>query len=384
MITFNFSTPSTIIFGVDTVKQLGEHVKRFHGKKAYIITDAGIAKAGLLDKVKDILKKDGIEVGYYDQVIPEPPIDTVDSIAQIVKSEGYEVLIGLGGGSSMDVTKVVSILVTNGGSAYDYVGVDKVTKPGLPTIMLPTTAGTGSEATPIAIFSFPKEEVKKGIVSPYLYASVAIVDPTFTYNLPPSITANTGMDALIHAIESYIARRTNKFTEGLSLMAMELIAKNLRTAVTDGTNVEARYNMSLGSLIAGISFANAGVGAVHAMAYPLGGQFHIPHGMANTLMLRYVMEYNIVSRMEKFAKIAEAMGEKVDGLSVREAAFKAIDAMVNLAKDIGVPTRLRDVNIPKEAIPKMAAAGINETRLLSNNPRVLTQKDLENIYYNAW
>ncbi|MGI6098020.1 MAG: iron-containing alcohol dehydrogenase [Dethiobacteria bacterium] len=385
MMNFAFGTPSSIIFGAGTMEQqLGAQVKKLNGSRVFILTDPGIAKVGILEKVQQILKKEGFEVGVYDQVVPEPPIETVDKIAEEVKDNAYDLLVGLGGGSAMDVTKVVSILVTNGGSARDYTGSDKIKKPGLPTIMLPTTAGTGSEVTKIAIFSFPEEEVKKGIVSPHLFATAAIVDPSLTYKLPPNLTAYTGMDAFIHAAESYISKNANKFTEGLSLIAIDLIAKNLRTAVSDGDNAEARYNMSLGSLIAGIAFGNAGVGAVHAMAYPLGGQFHLPHGLANTLMLRYVMEYNVVSCLDKFAVIAEAMGENTEGLSVREAAFKAIEAMINLAKDTNVPTRLRDVNIPKEAIPKMAAAGINETRLLSNNPRKLTQKDLEDIYTNAW
>jgi alcohol dehydrogenase class IV len=290
----------------------------------------------------------------------------------------------LGGGSSIDVTKVVSILVTNGGPIDRYIGVDLVEKPGIPTIMLPTTSGTGSEVTPIAILTDTKDKLKKGIVSPYLYASVAIVDPILTISVPPKITANTGMDALVHAIESYIGKKANPFTECLSLKAIRLISENLRTAVTDCENIEARYNMSLGSLLAGIAFANAGVGAVHALAYPLGGQFHLPHGLSNTLMLRYVMEYNIVSRLDKFAKIAEAMGENIKGLSIRDAAQLALDAMVKLAEDINVPTKLRQVEIPKEAIPQLAEAGIKVTRLLSNNPRKLSLEDIIQIYTNAW
>lgn len=384
LVNFNFLVPPTVVFGVDTVNQTGQYVKKLGGRRAFIVTDPGVAKVGILEKVAKVLKDDGIEVGYYDQVIPEPPENIVNEIVEKVKEGGYEVIIGLGGGSSMDTAKMVAVLVTNGGSVRDYIGIGKVPKPGLPKIMIPTTSGTGSEVTQIAIFTLLGEEVKKGVVSPYLMADVAIVDPALTYDLPPHITASTGMDALVHAIESYISRKANKFTEGLSLMAMELIAKNIRTAVTDGSNVEARYNMSLGSMIAGIAFGNASTAAVHALAYPLGGQFHIPHGVANTLMLPYVMEYNVVSRMEKFVKIAEALGEKVEGLSLRDAAFKAIDAMVNIAKDIGVPMRLRDVNIPKDAIPKMAAAAINETRLLSQNPRVLTLKDIEDIYNKAW
>ncbi|KUK13632.1 MAG: alcohol dehydrogenase [bacterium] len=384
LVNFNFNVPSTIVFGVDTVNQTGQYVRKLNGKRAFVITDPGVAKAGILEKVLRVLREDGIEAGYYDGVIPEPPENIVAEIVDKVKDGGYEVIIGLGGGSSMDTAKVVSVLVTNGGTIRDYLGIDKIPKPGLPKIMIPTTAGTGSEVTQVAIFTLVDEKVKKGVVSSYLLADVAIVDPALTYNLPPEITAATGMDALIHAIESYIARKANKFTEGLSLMAMELIARNIRTAVTDGSNTEARYNMSLGSLLAGIAFGNSSCAAVHALALALGGKFHIPHGVANTLMLPYVMEYNVVSRMEKFVKIVEALGEKVDGLSLRDAAFKAIDAMVNIARDIGVPTRLRDLNVPKEAIPEMAKAAINETRLLSQNPRVLTLKDIENIYNNAW
>jgi alcohol dehydrogenase class IV len=381
---FNFSTPQSIFMGIDALKELPGQIKRLGGKKVFILTDEGVCKAGILDNVKGVIEKKGYEVGYYDKVIPEPPIDTVEKIAEIIRDNGFDILVGLGGGSSIDVTKVVSILVTNGGPIDRYIGVDLVEKPGIPTIMLPTTSGTGSEVTPIAILTDTKDKLKKGIVSPYLYASVAIVDPILTISVPPKITANTGMDALVHAIESYIGKKANPFTECLSLKAIRLISENLRTAVTDCENIEARYNMSLGSLLAGIAFANAGVGAVHALAYPLGGQFHLPHGLSNTLMLRYVMEYNIVSRLDKFAKIAEAMGENIKGLSIRDAAQLALDAMVKLAEDINVPTKLRQVEIPKEAIPQLAEAGIKVTRLLSNNPRKLSLEDIIQIYTNAW
>ncbi len=380
----NFKTPGVIEIGIDAIKKLGEKVESLGGKKVFIITDEGIEKAGILKKVKKPLEEKGYDVGYYTKVIPEPPIDKIQEIVDVVKEGGFDLLVGLGGGSSLDVTKVVSVMVTNEGEIEDYIGTDKVEKPGLPKVLIPTTSGTGSEATPIAVLTDVKEELKKGVVSPYLFADVALVDPCLTLTVPPKITANTGMDALIHAIEAFIAKKSNVFTDSIAIQAIKLISSNLRTAVTEGDNLEARYNMSLGSLMAGVAFANAGVGAVHALAYPLGGQFHLPHGMANTLMLRYVMEYNIVSRIEKFTKIAEAMGEKVAGLSIREAAQKALDAMIYLAEDIGVPTKLRQVNIPKDAIPKLAEAGIKVTRLLSNNPRNLTQKDLEDIYTNAW
>ncbi|MDI6707221.1 MAG: iron-containing alcohol dehydrogenase [Bacillota bacterium] len=380
----NFAVPNSIEIGTGIVEQLNEKVRKLGGKKVFIITDEGVLKAGLLERVKKPLAEGGIEFGCYTKVIPEPPVEQIQEIVNEVKDGGYDLLVGLGGGSSLDVTKVVSVIVTNGGAIGDYIGTDMVKKPGIAKILIPTTSGTGSEATNIAILTDVKEELKKGVVSPYLFADIALVDPSLTFTVPPKITANTGMDALIHAIEAFIAKKSNAFTDCIALEAIKLISDNLRTAVTDGENVEARYNMSLGSLMAGIAFGNAGVGAVHALAYPLGGQFHIAHGMANTLMLRYVMEYNVVSRMAKFKEIATAMGENVEGLSPREAAQKAIDAMIGLAEDIGVPTKLRQVDIPKEAIPKLAEAGIKVTRLLSNNPRKLTLEDIETIYSNAW
>jgi len=381
---FNFSTPVSIIMGIGAIKELAKQVKRLRGEKIFIITDPGLSKVGILEKVKKNLVDKGFKVDYFDKVVPEPPINTIESLARIVKQKNYDLLIGLGGGSSIDVTKVTSILVTNDGPIDKYVGTDLVKNPSLPTIMLPTTSGTGSEVTPIAILTDIKEGLKKGIVSPYLYANIAIVDPNLTLKLPPKITAYTGMDALIHAVESYIAKKSNIFTECISLEAIKLIFKNLRVAVTNGEDLEARYNMSLGSLMAGVAFANAGVGAVHALAYPLGGQFHLPHGLANTLMLKYVMEYNIITCMEKFAKIAGTIEENVKGYSIRGAAQKAIDAIVILANDIGTPTKLRHLNIPKDAIPKLAEAGIKVTRLLSNNPRVLSLEDITQIYTNAW
>jgi alcohol dehydrogenase class IV len=380
----SFAVPGSIDIGIGTVDKLGDKVRRLGGSKALIITDDGVLKAGLLERVKKPLSESGIAYGSYTKVIPEPPVEQIQEVVGQVKDGGYDILIGLGGGSSLDVTKVVSIMVTNDGDILDYIGTDLVKKPGIPKILIPTTSGTGSEATNIAILTDEKEELKKGVVSPFLFADIALVDPSLTFTVPPKITANTGMDALIHAIEAFIAKKSNAFTDCIAIEAIKLISANLRTAVTDGENIEARYNMSLGSLMAGVAFGNAGVGAVHALAYPLGGQFHIAHGMANTLMLRYVMEYNVVSRMTKFKEIAVAMGENVDGLSPREAAQKAMDAMIGLAEDIGVPTRLRQVGIPKEAIPKLAEAGIKVTRLLSNNPRRLTLEDIETIYTNAW
>jgi len=381
---FQYMAPPQIIFGEGVYKQLGEIIRFCKGTKVFIITDPGIAKVGILDKIKDVIEAAGFEYGSYDSVIPEPPVDSVMEAASIVKKKGYDVLLGLGGGSSLDVTKVVSVLQTNDDTISDMVGIGNVKQPGISTILIPTTAGTGSEVTQVSILSFPEESTKKGIVSPYLFASVALVDPSFTYDLPPHITANTGMDALIHAVEAYICLKANNISDIYALDAIELIAENLRTAVHNGKDEKARHYMSLGSLEAGLAFSNASCAAVHALAYPLGGTFHLPHGLSNTVMLKPVMEQNVVSCLERFAVIAAKMGERVEELSVREAAFKAIDAMTDLANDINVPTRLRDLEIPQDAIPQLAKDAIKQQRLLSQNPRAFTEKDIESIYRSAW
>lgn len=384
MKNFAFQAPKQIVFGEGVYRRIGEIINFHKGTKVFLITDPGIAKAGLLDKLREAIEAAGFECGVYDSVIPEPPVDSVKEIAEIVQKGRYDILVGFGGGSSLDVTKVVSVLQTNDDSIDEMVGIGNVKQPGIPTILVPTTAGTGSEVTQIAILSFPEESTKKGIVSPYLFASTALVDPSFTYSLPPHITANTGMDALVHAIEAFICLKANNVSNIFALDAIELIAGNLRSAVHNGQDKQARYNMSLGSLEAGLAFSNASCAAVHALAYPLGATFHLPHGLSNTIMLKSVMEQNVVSCLDKFAVIAEKMGERTEDLSVREAAFKAIDAMTDLANDIGVPTRLRDLDIPEEAIPQLAKDAFKQQRLLSQNPRKLSEKDIENIYRNAW
>jgi alcohol dehydrogenase class IV len=251
-------------------------------------------------------------------------------------------------------------------------------------ILIPTTAGTGSEVTPIAILSDTKEKLKKGIVSAYLFPEVAIVDPKLTVGLPPSVTAFTGMDALTHAIESFYSINATDLSDLLAFRAMEILSKNIRMAFAHGENLVARSNMMEGSLLAGIAFANAGVGAVHAFAYPLGGEFHLAHGLTNTLMLPYLMRYNILGCPHKFAQMAKAFGERVEGISELVGAEIAVRFVERLSDDLRVPRRLRDVGIQEDAIPRLAEAAMKVTRLLANNPRKVTLEDAVAIYKSAY
>jgi alcohol dehydrogenase class IV len=274
-------------------------------------------------------------------------------------------------------------MATNEGPIAEYFGIDLIPKPGLPTVMVPTTAGTGSEVTPISILSDEGEKLKKGIVSAYLFPSAAILDPSLTIGLPPDITAATGMDAIIHAIEAYTSVNATDMTDMLAFRAMSLVYHNIRTAYANGCNMPARSAMMEGSLLAGMAFANAGVTAVHAFAYPIGAEFHIPHGVANTLMLPHVMRFNVLGNVTKFSQMADAFCIRTEGMDEISKADAAVAAIERLAEDIKVPKQLSQFGIKEKDIPALAEGVMKVTRLLGNNPRMVTLEDAKTIYLAA-
>jgi alcohol dehydrogenase len=284
----------------------------------------------------------------------------------------------------MDVAKAIAVLATNKGSAVDYLGLNKIPKPGLPKIMIPTTAGTGSEVTFTAVFVRKNLKKKEGMNSPYLYPELALLDPELTLSLPPEPTAQTGLDALCHAIESYTSVNASPMSELFSLEAIVLIAENLRTCVHDGKNLPARENMLRGSLYAGLGLANAGVTAVHSLSYPLGGKYGIGHGLANTLMLPAVMAFNLPAALDKFTDIAQAMGENTEGLPVREAAYLALEAVESLIEDCGIGSSLEEFGIKEKDFPALADVALTIARPLENNPRKVTKEDAIEIYADAF
>lgn len=374
--------PKTLITGNGCVSQIGVEARKLGATKVLILTDPGVACAGTVEQVERPLREAGLEVGVYDKAVPEPPMSSVDEIVAFTKEGGYDLIVGFGGGSPIDTAKIVAVLAVTGDKLEDYVGVDKVPRKGLPLIAVPTTAGTGSEVTAIAIFANEKLNVKQGVVSPHLIPNIALVDPELTYSCPPHVTAASGMDALIHCIEAYISVNATMHTDPLAAEGIRLISRSIRTAVYDGTHAEARHNMAMGSLLGGIAFGNAGVGAVHALSYPIGGMFHVPHGVANTLMLPWVMEFNMLACLPYFREIGEFMGENMEGLSDREAAEKTVQAMRTLAEDLGVPQYLSDVGIPESAIPDLVEGAMTQGRLWANNPRKFTREDMEQVYRN--
>ncbi len=380
----HFFSPKKIVLGTHIVDKLGDEVKTQGRSKALIVTDPGLASAGLVQVVQDVLHDTHIEAGVFDKVEPEPPARVVDECAKVVREGMYDVVIGIGGGSSLDVAKGSAVMATNPGDILDYVGLETIHKPGLPKILIPTTAGSGSEVTRSIVITDEQENTKKVVSSSFLIAEVAILDPILTLSMPPDITANTGMDALVHAIESYVSVSTTPFAEILAIEAISLIAHNLPSAYSKGTDVTARYNMLLAANIAGLAFASGRLGAVHGLAYVLGNEYQIPHGRSNAIMLPHVMHFNKTGSLQKFARIAEAMGEHVEGLSMYDAAEKAVEAAKKLLNAVEIPFRLSEYGISRDDLPKLVKGGMKQARLFIPNPRDLTEEDVRRIYENAF
>ncbi|MFC1534634.1 iron-containing alcohol dehydrogenase [Thermodesulfobacteriota bacterium] len=378
-----FSTTPRIVMGPGAVNQLGQEAHGLKAGKVLFITDKGVVEAGLIKLAQEVLEKTGIKYAIFDGVEPDPRYEIIADCVEMIHREKADLIIGFGGGSSIDIAKAAAIMATNEGPIEEYFGIDLIPKPGLNTLMVPTTSGTGSEVTPIAILSDEKEKLKKGIISPYLFPSAAILDPELTLGLPPNITASTGMDALIHAIEAFTSINATDITDTLAFRAMGMIYENIRTAYANGNNLEARSKMLEGSLLAGMAFANAGVTAVHAFAYPIGAEFHIPHGVANTLMLPHVMRFNILGNLAKFAEISEAFGLSVEGLDDLRASEAAVEAIERLALDLRVPKHLAEFGVKEKDISVLAEGVMKVTRLLGNNPRIIGLDDAKQIYRAA-
>ncbi len=372
------------VFGAGTIDQIGPECRALSASRALLVMDRQLAQTDIGNRAMESLKKNRVKTFPYGEVTPEPDPALADVGAEMARRERVQCVIGLGGGSTMDVAKAIAVLAKNDGKATEYIGLGLVKKAGLPSIMIPTTAGTGSEVTFTSVFTMRATRTKGGINSPFLYPHAAILDPELTIDLPPDVSAYTGMDALTHAIESYTSLQAHFMSEPVSLRAIELITANIRGAVFDGKRYSFREGMMQGSYMAGLGLAMAGVGAVHALAYPLGAFFDIPHGIANAVMLPYVLEYNYPGNTEKFCQIALTMGEEESDLSDRELASLAAEAVFDLSEDLGIPRTLRDLRVPQESIPEMAEAALKVTRPLMNNPRPVSHKIAQEIYTRAY
>lgn len=384
---FSFTTTAQIICEYGAAARLAELCRERSARRVLIVTDPGITRLGLLDTILPGFISAGLEVSVFDQVLADPPEAIVrDAVAQ-ARNLNAELIVGFGGGSSMDVAKLVALLAHPECSQAlaDIYGVGNARGRRLPLIQVPTTAGTGSEVTQIAIVT-TGETTKMGVVSPLLLPDLALLDAELTLGLPAAVTAATGIDAMVHAIEAYTsALKKNPLSDLLAREALRLMAGNLDSAVSDGRNREARQAMLLGACLAGQAFANAPVAAVHALAYPLGGHFHIPHGLSNALVLPHVLGFNAQVAAPLYAELAPlVLGADLRAGSAREQTEQLIEALAGFSVRSGLPTRLRDAGVTEDMLPTLAADAMKQQRLLVNNPREMTEAHALAIYQAAY
>ena len=398
--TWSFHNAGQLLFGRGAADQLGDCARRLGARRVLIVTDRPLIEAGVVEQVRAPLAGANIDVGVYDGGKPEPPVTLVDEVVAAASTFHPDVLLGLGGGSNMDVAKTAAVVLAHGGTPVDYAGDQIVPGPVFPLILVPTTAGTGSEVTAAAVLADPERGSKFGILSNYLRPSVAVVDPLLTVSCPPRVTAGSGIDTLTHAVEAYTAVDNEDFPlpqgeqtvyqgrhplgDLLAQQAIELVARHLRAAVADGNQLDAREGMALAATLAGMAFSNVGVAAVHALEYALNKVAHTPHGIGCGLLLPFVMQFNAPARPGQMRRIAELLGQDVSALDDESAVRCAVTAVENLKKDIGIPARLADVDVRMEQLPDMARTAFAVKRVLRVNPRQVTLEDMQAMLESAF
>ena len=380
--SWQFFSPTKIVIRPGAAEDVGGEAKSLGGSRALIVTDPGIVKVGLVDRIRKSLLVSNVAVDVFEKVELEPPARVIDESAEVARHKGSDIIIGLGGGSSLDTAKGTSIMVTNSGKVLDYAGMELVPKRGLPKIMLPTT-GSGSEVTRVFAPTDEKDHSKKVVYSNFNLAEVVLADPLLCISMPPDLTADTGIDGLIAAIEPYVSVNSNPFSDMMALEAMKLIAENLPVAYAKGNNVYARMKISLAAIMANLAWQSAGLGAVHALTYVLEAECHIRHARASSIMLPHVMEFNKIGNLRKYAQIAKAMGENIEGLSDFDAAERSVAAVKRLLESVNISYRLSDYGVSENQIPKLVDGAMRQARLFVPNPRNLTENDVKAIYERA-
>ena len=382
---FTFNTAPSIRFGNGLLADLGSMVAATGQKRVLLVTDPGMMATDIVGQALASLDDAGIESSVYSDVEADPPEAVVHAACDAARAADVGLVIGLGGGSSMDAAKLVALLVPGHQQLSEAYGVGNAVGPRLPLVLVPTTAGTGSEVTPISIITTGKSE-KMGVVSPVILPDIALLDPVLTMSVPPHVTAATGIDAMVHAIEAYASASANNnpISRQLALQALGLLGGAVERAVHDGSDRQARADMLLGAMLAGQAFANSPVAAVHALAYPIGGHFKIPHGLSNALVLAHVLRFNAVVAPAPYAEMSPYVFPALGQMGPQEAAAAFAEEMAALAERCGLEARLRDVGIPQDALDLLARDAMNQTRLLVNNPRPVEQSDARAIYQAAW
>ncbi|MDQ0898456.1 alcohol dehydrogenase class IV [Paenibacillus sp. V4I7] len=378
---YMFQTAGSIIAGRNTIAHL---VPRVHllgeFRHVVIITQPSIVALGVIEQIVVELKQAGISSRCITEVKPEPTVDNIRAVFANISAEPVDLLIGIGGGSVLDATKLFSVLLTNPVDLQSIIGTDLVSQPGIPTVLVPTTSGTGSEVTPNAIVTVPEEELKVGVISRHLLPKLVIIDPVLTVSLPQPITAATGMDAFTHALESYISNKANPISDMFALESIRLIAESLVHAYHTGSDLEAREKMLLGSMYGGMALSAAGTAAVHALAYPLGGKFNISHGVANSMLLPHVMAYNMDAISGRLDNVAQAMGLQMEKRGGKDSSDLVIEQIFEWTSDMHIPQNLREFGITERDVDDLAVAASKVTRLLNNNPKPMDMESIKSVY----
>jgi len=378
-----FQMPKKVEIGFSKSNEIASLIKEMGSKRVLIVIDWTIKKIGIADHIFISLKHKNISYEIFDAIKNEPTIFEInEAINKLKVPLNFDVIVGIGGGSTIDIAKLLAVSASIEGSIKNYIGTNLIDKPGIPMIMIPTTSGTGAEATPNAIVKDKKEGWKKGVVSPYLIPDLVILDPDLTISLPPNVTAETGIDAFTHAIECFICNKSNVISDLFALESIRLISDNLYNAVNNGDNKVSRYNMALASFYGGVAITNSGTGGVHALAYPLGGTYGMSHGLSNSILLAEVMEFNAEAVSDKFVKVAETMGIDTNGLSEEQITKSALDKIRKLVNDVGIS--IEGFEVSEKGLDNLATLTISEQQqLIMNNPRPITYKIAREIYKNS-
>ncbi|MCB2358723.1 iron-containing alcohol dehydrogenase [Clostridium estertheticum] len=377
---YSIGMPRKVFSGLDSILKIEEIIKMCGAKKVVLITDKGVFNAGILEKPLEVLRSLNVEINIISDVPTEPEKKQVMQIFKEANEFKADLIIAIGGGSVMDTTKLVAVLMKNEGYRENILDTSLIIENGVKTVMVPTSSGTGAEVTPNAIVIIPEEELKVGIVTDKFIGDYVILDPQMTKSLPPHITASTGIDAFCHCIECFISKKSNPISDIFALKGINLISKYIRRAYINGNDMEARENMLLAAFYGGLSISSASTVAVHALSYPLGGKYRIAHGVSNAMLLPYVMEFNANSILDKLIIVANEMDIDVAGLSKEEIGKKVISEIYLLVKDLKIPSDLTKFGITKEDIETLVDAAAKVTRLLNNNPKEMTRDDMKNIY----
>ncbi len=380
---YSYFMPTQVECGHKVSEQTGEMVKKLGVNKVLIVTDKGVKAAGLLEGIEKSLHDVNLDYDIYDEVEPNPSTETFHKGTELLRTIKSDAVMAVGGGSSIDTAKGIAVMATNSGSILDYEGVGKIPNSPLPIIALPTTAGTGSEVTNSTVVTNKDTSFKLGVLSSYVYPSMAILDPSLILNLPQGITAATGMDALTHAIESYTSKAANPVSQAFATQAIKMIGENLTKTYFVGTDIKSRENMLVASMMAGAAFAQSRLGNVHAISHTLGGVFDIPHGIANAALLPFVMKFNLHACPERYRDISVALGNDVTGLSAIQAAEKAIDSVIEMNQTMNIPLNIRELGIDLDLVPKLVEDAMRSGNVLIN-PRLTKPADIQLIIEKAY